>query len=362
MTTTPGADPAAPPARVLIVRLGAVGDVVRTLPAVRLLRRAWPQARFAWAVEAGPAPLLTGHPDLDTVLVLDRRTLASPGAWFLLKAPAVLGRFLSSLRGFRPDLSLDFQSSLKSALVARLSGAPRRLGFDRPFDREKSHLLATERVGLPAGPLSRVERAVRLARAAGAPEGPIQADLAQSAEELARARRRVLDLLPRGPRIALAPFSSPRQRWKRYPLEGWAEAARGLCAAGCGVLILAGPGEEAEARLLAARAGGGPLLLPPLGLRDLAALLGCVDLYLGGDTGPMHLAWAAGTPVVAVYGPTDPVVNAPWGEGHVALHPERVSRRRDAERFAGITPRLIVECTLERLALLNNSTWEISKA
>lgn len=350
------------PKRVLVVRLGAVGDVVRTLPAVRLLRQTWTSARIAWVVENGPAPLLEGHPDIDQVLILDRKTVSSPRAWIRGQAFSAIKSFLADLRAFRADLSLDFQSSLKSALVARLSRAPRRFGFDRPFDRENSHLLATHRVPLKVSRISRVERAVALALAAGAADGPRLADLALRKEEIESGRRLAQDLLPRGPRIALAPFSSPRQRWKRYPIEHWAEVARGLIDGECGVVILVGPREETDARRLRELAGGGPLVANGLSLRALAALLGEMDLYVGGDTGPMHLAWAMGTPVLVVYGPTDPVINAPLGEGHVLLHPGTVTRRKDADRFPGVTSGLIVSRAFEQLAGLNNPSWEKRKA
>lgn len=330
-----------PPRSVLIVRLGAVGDIVRTLPAVRLLRRSWPGVAFAWAVESGPAELLAGHPDVDQLIILDRRRLRRALRRLDLAALATPGRFISRLRAFRPHLALDFQSSLKSGLTSWLSGAPVRFGFDRPFDREHSHLFANRRIPLPDARLHRVLRAAALARAAGAEDGPLEADLALTAAERADARAQILRLTGGRRVVALAPFTSARQPWKRYPLTGWTEVARRLAGAGRAVLILAGPGEEDAAARLCGAAGDGVIPLPAPPLRTLAAILETCELLVGGDTGPMHLAWAVGAPVVAVFGPTDPALNAPFGVGHSVVAPPRPSDRRAADPFPGITPDLI---------------------
>jgi heptosyltransferase-1 len=123
-----------------------------------------------------------------------------------------------------------------------------------------------------------------------------------------------------------------------------------LAEAGGAVLILAGPGEEPAARQLAASAGVGVAAVCAPPLRVLAAVIAACELFVGGDTGPMHLAWAVGAPVVAIYGPTDPALNAPFGEGHCVLAPQRPTRRDDPDPFPGITPQLILNHALERLA------------
>jgi len=340
----------APPARLLAVRLGAVGDVVRTLPAVRLLRRTWPAARIAWAVEPGAAPLVIGHPDIDEVIVLERRALEGSAWRRPLAALGTLRRFVAALSGFAPALSLDFQSSFKSGLVARLSGAPVRVGFDAPQDREGSHRFANHRVLLPEPRISRVLRAAALARAAGASEGPLVADLALSAEDHRLAEAERARLAGDARLVAIAPFSSLRQAWKRYPAKRWTAIAAGLAARGLAVAVVGGPAEQEEARALCAAAGTGVLPTAPLSLKPLAALLGRADLVISGDTGPMHLAWAAGAPVIAIYGPTDPVLNAPWGEGHAVLAPARPTSRDDADKFPGLGPDLVLEHALARLA------------
>ena len=337
------------PRRILVVRLGAVGDIVRTLPAVRRIRLAWPEARIGWAVERGPHGLIEHHPDIDALFVLERREIV---AALRRGSPSGLGRIVSyrrELRAFAPDVSFDFQASLKSALVAYLSGAPIRWGFASDAARELSHLLANRRVSPGGAPLHRVERALRLAAAAGADRGPVVAELALRPEELAAGRERVRTLAHGRPAVAVAPLSSRRQAWKRYPADRWAAICRRLAAEGLAVLAVGGPGEERELSALGDAAGG---MLQPLGatgLRELAGALAACDLLVSGDTGPMHIAWAVGTPVVALYGPTDPVLNAPWGDGHVVLAPEHRSGRKDPDPFPGITPERVAGAALARL-------------
>ncbi len=337
------------PRRILIVRLGAVGDIVRTLPAVHRIRLAWPDARIAWAVERGPHGLIEGHPLIDELFVLERREIVDA---LCRGRPAGLARintFRRDLRDFAPDVSFDFQASLKSGVVAVLSGASVRWGFAGDTAREFSHLLANRRVPLGAERLHRVERALRLAAAAGAGRGPVVADLALRPDELAAGRDRVRRLAGARPAVAIAPLTSHRQAWKRYPAERWTAVCRGLAEAGLALLAVGGPGEERELSALGDAAGGVLQPLGAAGLRELAGALAACDLLVSGDTGPMHIAWAAGTPVVAIYGPTDPVLNAPWGEGHVVLAPERRTGRKAADRFPGITPERIVDAVLARL-------------
>jgi lipopolysaccharide heptosyltransferase I len=342
----------APPERIVVFRLGAIGDVVRTLPAVRLIRKTWPQAELAWAVEEPASSLLLSHPDLDRVLVLARREIVRRGWTHPIASWSVLSDFVKRLRAVRADLAIDFQGSLKSALLMRLSGAARRVGFDRADTREQAHWFANQRVRLPASSRHRVERAVFLARAAGAADGPRVADLALSGAERAQAASRALAIADNRPLIALAPWSSRRQSWKRYPTERWVEVARRLVACGASIVVLSGPGEERQTEQFCREAGSGVVSSGPLPLRELAALIGACRLYVGGDTGPMHLAWAAGVPVVAVYGPTDPALNAPYGPGHIVLASDSCTARDAADRFPGITPDRIVAAAQSRLSEL----------
>jgi ADP-heptose:LPS heptosyltransferase len=155
--------------RIAMVRLSAIGDVVNTLPALTALRRARPEAHIAWICETASAGLLEGHPLLDEVIVLDRRSwvrgLTCPCGIVRLPADAIALR--RKLRAGRFDTAIDFQGNFRSGLVTRLTGARMRVGLARGHAREMSHLFVNRRVALPDGPVHRVERALHLVASLG---------------------------------------------------------------------------------------------------------------------------------------------------------------------------------------------------
>ncbi len=303
-----------PPAadRILLVRLGAIGDVVRTLPAASALRAAYPGAHVAWLVEPASRSAVEGQPWVDEVLVFPRAELAGalrrlrPGRF----AAALLG-CVRALRRRRFDLVVDFHSIGKSALLARASGAPVRVGYAAPFAREGAWWLATARAKLPARRLSRFARNLALVEFLGVPVAPDAAPLRAGGD----ARRRLGDALGPGPApVVLHPGTSPDTPHKRWSAGAWAAVARGLAAEGQRVLVSHGAAaeERALAEAIVAGSDGAARLAPATaGLGELAALLGQARLFLGSDSGPLHVASLVGTPVVQLLGPTDPVENAP---------------------------------------------------
>jgi ADP-heptose:LPS heptosyltransferase len=305
-----------PPAadRVLIVRLGAIGDVVRTLPAVSALRSGYAGAHLAWLVEPASHGAVAGQPWVDEVLVFPRdeiEAFARRGRW--IAALRVLSRFVRMLRNRRFDLVVDFHGIAKSGALALASGAPQRIGYAPPHAREGAWLFATGRARLGAAKLSRFERNLGLATFV---LGEVSAD-ARPWRVDAAARARVASELGDGPApIALQPGSSPGTPHKRWPAMRYAALARGLhdaTHATCIVLHGPMPGERALAESIVAASEGTARLAPTTAsLGELAALLERACLYVGGDTGPMHVASLVGTPVVQILGPTDPVENAPW--------------------------------------------------
>ena len=324
-------------ARVLVIRLGAVGDVVRALAAVGLLRRERPDVRIGWLVEEPSRALLEANPVVDELYLFERhgwgaaRGLAERRAW--IAAVAGLRR---RLRAARFDAALDLQGNLKSAVWAIASGTPRRVGFGRDLAREGSWLLGGERVRLPAEARSRLQQFAALVRALGIsavlpPDGrPVPLpDLALRREAAARwVAERGFD---RKPWALLCPGSSRRQQFKRWPAARYAELGRRLAARGIGVAIGWGPGEEALADQVESGCLGGASLTPAGDLLGMAALISHAGVFVGNDSGPMHLAWAVGTPVIGIFGPTDPQLNAPPGGTCTALYegpPRRPGERR----------------------------------
>ncbi len=326
---------------ILVVRLGALGDILRTLPAVRLIRRGLPRSSIWWVVDDRWQVALADHPDLSGLVTWPRRAwarqLPSPMRWpaIVASARAVVGE----LRALRPDLVLDFHGNARSGLIGRLSGAAVRVGYAGHQAKEGNRWFSTHRVPAGARRTPRLERNLELVRALGLPDGPPPV----GPLPLARAGRAAADRIVAescGSAQAIAvvnPGSSAAQTYKRPPAALLAVAATRLAERGAVPLVVWGPGEEPAARRVVELSGGAARLAPATDLPTLAALLERARLYVGGDSGPLHLACAVGCPALALYGATDPVVNGPWGVACRAVFPEgrRYTGVKRLDRRAG---------------------------
>jgi ADP-heptose:LPS heptosyltransferase len=343
----PGQDSATrAPSSVLIVRLGAVGDVIRSLPALEALRRLAPDARIGWAVEPGAASLLDGQPSLDRLHVVPRGVGGrARRAW-------------RELREARYDTVLDLHGILRSAILARLTGAPNRLAYGPPVGRERSHWLATRTVPSPQEPW-RVAHFLGLVVALGM--GEVEETPAVTIPVRPEERERVDGWLrelhePGRPLVALHPGASRGAGWKRWPVERFRLVGERLAAMHDATVVATwGPGEEELVRELAGGATHPARVPPLLNLRELAELYRRADLFVGGDTGPMHLAAAVGTGVVCLMGGSDGARNRPMGEGHVVLaagpplRPRPWNRVRLRERVLAISANDVYEEAARRL-------------
>jgi lipopolysaccharide heptosyltransferase I len=292
---TPGPESALK--KILIVRLGSLGDLVHTLPAVSAIRRAYPDAEIDWLVDAAHSDFLSLVPVISARVVLRDRTMAG---W--LEVRRVMRR-----RGY--DVAMDFQGLLKSAALGRLSGARRVIGFDRGSLREAAAApLYTDRVPPQAGEGRHViDKNLRLAAALGAPIDRVEFPLkerASTALELIRGQ------VP-GPFALINPCAA----WsnKRWPPASFARIAEWLAERhGIRSVVLWGPGEEDLAGEVVAASSGAATIAPLTDVSDLVAISRHARLILSGDTGPLHIAAAVGTAVVGLFGPTDPCRNGPW--------------------------------------------------
>jgi heptosyltransferase-1 len=291
-----------PARRILVARLGSLGDVVRTRFALPGLRELYPDARIDWLVEDRAASGLTGAGEIDEVIAVPRRALRLQNA---LRWSADLVR---SLRAREYDLALDFHSILRSALPLWASRIPVRVGYGARFAREGAQHLFTHRVDPAAGHVSRFERNAALVHYLGGARGCARPAL-QLADE---------GELPELPErfAVLHPGTSPTTLYKRWEPERYARVARGLAEeTGLTSIVTWGPvpGERECAECVVSAAGGSARLGPRTqSLGMLLRLLGQASVFIGSDSGPMHLASLAGRPIVAIFGPTDPVENAPF--------------------------------------------------
>lgn len=328
--------------RVLMVRLGAMGDVIHALPAAAALRKAWPDASIGWAVETRWAALLCARPELrfDTPSeqkpLVDAVHTVNPRAWraapFSDETWRETRHALGGIRSSRYELAIDLQGLMKSALLAQCSGASARAGFARTRESAAT-LFYTRRVSTSAKHV--IEQHLQLVSSL-------------TSQPCADAEFK----LPRNPeaeqwcdqavgRQGWSSFAilNPGGGWggKLWPAERYGEVALGLRRHGISSLVNHGPGEEALAQAVV-NASGGAATPMRCSIGELIALTRRARIFIGGDTGPMHLAAAMKVPVVALFGPTDPERNGPYGTRTVVLrNPEsRTSYSHRDSRDAGL--------------------------
>jgi 3-deoxy-D-manno-octulosonic-acid transferase/heptosyltransferase-1 len=361
-------DPEEPQAvNILIVKLSAIGDVIHTLPSLAALRRCHPDADITWVVEEAAADLLTENPDLNRVIVSGRKRWIQELRRGKIAAP--LREMLSFFREIRRrpyDLVIDFHGLLKSAAIVLISGGRRKLGYDSL--QELSGLFYNEKIPEDLGKHA-VDRYLDFVRhLAGGPngrnaaclKGPPEFTITVGEEE----RRRVAALLDEHAQILLPaktdrPGEAERKRgfvavnpvafWetKLWEDEKFAELGdRFREELGIGIVLTggeAGPLERIRGRMRtkAVNLGGRTTL------RELACLYRQAALLVTTDSGPMHLAAAMGTPVVALFGPTDPARTGPYGPGHRVIR--RALSCAPCLRKRCDTPRCMTEISVEEV-------------
>ena len=290
------------PASVLLVRLGAIGDVTNALLVAAALRRARPDIRIGWAAHDLVLPLVETHPHIDAV-----------HWWRRGSGLRGLRALAGELRSHEYALAVDLQRIAKSAALARLSGAPRVVGFDRARTKEASWLWTRERVAPDDPGKHMVEHYLDVVRHLGVDAPEVERVLPEdpSAEAWAEAH------VARGgaPLVVCLGASKAPNRWAP---ERFVTLVRGLRSdTGLSVALVGGPADRALfASTLEALDAGVEDLVGRTNLLQLIALLRRARAFVGCDTGPMHLAAAVETPVVALFGPADPRRTGPWGERH----------------------------------------------
>ena len=292
------------PASILVIKLRAVGDVLLSTVVLRNLRAAFPAARIDFMTEPPARGLLEGNPDISSVIVYDK----TKGSL----------RYLRNVRRARYDMVIDLFGNPRTAILTLASGAPRRIGFDFRYRRyaytkrvtprgDRVHntqfnLDALEAIGVPI-----IDRTI--------PFRVTEWD-ARYVEEFLRAR------FPDGKGI-VAMSAGGGWYTKRWGMEHFAALADRLVDQfGVGIVLPWGPGQQQEVEDLS-RMMKSPVFVPPATtLLQLGALFSRCTFVVSNDSGPMHIAAAVGTPVLGIYGPTNPLLQGPYGEGHVVVRRE----------------------------------------
>src|SRR5258708_15305233 len=324
--------------QLLIVRLSSMGDVIHTLPAAALLRKALPEATIGWVIEERwsellcardyplDGPLSEQKPSVNRVHCVRtkewRRSPLAPATWADLRSS------LGEVRKARYDAAIDFQGAIRSAVIACWSGAREIIGFAVPrespsrwFYKKNVHTRGAHVVE------QNLELTAELTGAAGVPKAILPRDPAGEAwcdRYLEEIKATQLVLL------------NPGAGWgaKQWPVERYGAVARELAGDGYTIVVNHGPGEEELAQTVVSSSDGAARPVR-CSLAELIALTRRASLFIGGDTGPLHLAAALQVPVVAIFGPTDPARNGPFGTKSIVLrNPDSVtshSRRGEVE-------------------------------
>jgi lipopolysaccharide heptosyltransferase I len=318
--------------RILLIKPSALGDVVHTIPVLVKLRRRYPRARIDWLITPENAEIVRSHPALSNVVLFSRRDFSRRGhRWRALLAFFDL---LKQIRSAKYDLVIDMHGQVRSAFFTLVSGAPARMGFDRPIKRaltvsaehdlrnipshgwrgarEGSWIAYTHRVPIPTLDVHAIDRYLWIAPLLGLDDDPPDLTIHLSTETLRNAER-LLDehgVSASKPLVVLVPGTI----WetKHWTIEGFAGVARQFLHDGFAVALAGTTRDQPRCRQIAAAAPGTCDLSGKTTPGDLAALIRRAEVAVTNDSGSMHLAASLGKPMVSIFGPTNPVHIGPY--------------------------------------------------
>jgi heptosyltransferase-1 len=297
---------------ILIIKLSAIGDVIHALPVACALKQTYPNARITWVVEKASYDLLTNNPYIDEIILFDKPKFKS------LSGLLTNGyKFSKLLKSHNFDLAIDLQGLFKSAAISYLSGAPKRLVYCNA--RELSDKIGQRVCGSHENGHI-IDRYLDVAQYLGCKIDQVEFPMsiteveAQKAEAIAN----YAGLRLENPYVVLAPGTN----WasKCWPTAHFAKLADKLYDSNIIPVIIGGPADQRLAQEILTNTKIPPIdLTGKTSLKQLAYIIKKSQVFVGGDTGPMHLAVAVGRLVVTMFGPTDPKRNGPYGDNHTVL-------------------------------------------
>jgi len=302
--------------RILIIRLSGVGDIIHTLPLLVCLRENYPRAWIAWVVKKKFAPLLSGHRCLDEIILFDREK------WWQGNA----GLF-RQLRSEKFDLVIDPQVQFRSGLLAKLTGAKTKVGFDWKHSREGNWFFLNSRVTPKQENQHVVEKNLDLIRSLGIECKQTEFLIPIQEREKSFAQRFLEEKNIRKDDFLIGINPGASIICKTWLTERYAAVADAIIQKyKAKVLLFWGPGEEDLVEKIASLMKNKPIIAPPTDLKQLGALALKCRLFISPDSGPLHLAAALGVPAIGLYGHTDPIKWGPYGpvwppdrKGNIAL-------------------------------------------
>jgi len=319
--------------RILLIKPSALGDVVHTLPVLAKLRSRYPDAQIDWLITPELADLVRHHPDLSRAVLFRRREFGRFGRD--VRATVGLFRLLSTIRRARYDAVIDLHGQFRSAILTLASAAPVRIGFDRPRGRpeteavrhslgvtgrhgwrgarEGAWIAYTHRIPIPTLDVHAVDRYLWLAPLLGLDDAPPDFGIHLPPQEDSKIKQMLSSHGVGGAPLAVL---VPGTIWetKHWHVEGFAQVGRHLLASGMSVVIAGTPRDLPRSQMIVQACPGAVDLSGQTSVAELVALIKRATICVTNDSGSMHVAVAVGTPVVSVFGPTNPIWIGPYGQ------------------------------------------------
>ena len=314
------------PKKILIIRLSAIGDVVDVLPALRCLRSNFPESRISWLVEDRASAVLSDNPDIDDVIVFPRKKWRRE----ILKVNRVFSTlsdilsFYRKLHGECYDLVLDFQGNLKSGIMDLITGSENRVGFAKGFSKEFNYLFTRYKVYPQNKREHRIDKNLSLLKGIGFkaefqnPELPVsRPDLEYISKFIDENNKCSVPL------IIINPCTSEYGSYKRWSTLNYARLADMILEKyDVKVVFIWGPNELEIVNEIVSHMKQKALVACKTTIKQLIELMRRAGLYIGGDTGPLHIASTLCIPTVAIFGPKDPILYGPYNENAAIISKE----------------------------------------
>ena len=295
---------------ILIIKMSSLGDIIHALPSLYVLRKAYPEAKITWAVHPAFAGILPGKPWLDDIYLVDRKRINKPSYWLQVRRDLHARHF---------DLVIDLQMIAKSGLISFLSGGKTRIGYNDA--REGSFLFSKPVSGPHKHSDHIIEQLLDVMRYLGCPVEKIEFPLRNFDHEMETVSSLLHSHGVHGSYVVLIPGT--RGDYKKWPIEYWGELAKKLADDQI-TTVIAGTKGEMEMGKAIKKISPSPYTVNLMGetnLLELAALEKMAALHISCDTGPLHIANAVHTPIIALFGPTPYDRNGPYGNtnSHILL-------------------------------------------
>ena len=286
---------------ILIIKMSSLGDTIHALPTLYALRRRFPNARITWAVHPAFSALLPGMPWLDEIILINRKRIRQFSYWKELRRDLHKRHF---------DLVIDLQMIAKSAVVSFLSGGKRKIGY---WDAREGSFLASEPIKGAHQKGHIIEQLLDVATYLGCDTSEIHFPIREHEKETETVRQFLSENGIEGRYVVLVPGT--RGEHKKWPLAYWGELAKRMAGDGIFSVISGSPGEEEMGEEIKKFSPSSRTvnLIGKTNLLELCALDEMAALHISGDTGPLHIANAVGTPLIALFGPTPYYRNGPLG-------------------------------------------------